>query len=39
MHDVDSANLVKLKWLIDTLGFPTWERVCSYGSADAWLVA
>ena len=39
MHEVDSANLVKLKWLIDTLGFPTWERVCSYGSADAWLVA
>lgn len=39
MHDVDSANLVKLKWLIDTLGFPTWERVCSYGSADAWLIA
>ena len=39
MHEVDSANLVKLKWLIDTLGFPTWDRVCSYGSADAWLVA
>ena len=39
MRDVDSANLVKLKWLIDTLGFPTWDRVCSYGSADAWLVA
>ena len=39
MRDVDSANLVKLKWLIDTLGFPSWDRVCSYGSADAWLVA
>lgn len=39
MHEVDSANLVKLKWLIDTLGFPTWDRVCSYGSADAWLIA
>lgn len=39
MHEVDSANLVKLKWLIATLGFPTWERVCSYGSADAWLIA
>ncbi len=41
MRDVDSANLVKLKWLIDTLGFPLWDRVCSYGSgsADAWLVA
>ena len=39
MHEVDSANLVKLKWLIATLGFPTWDRVCSYGSADAWLVA
>ena len=39
MHEVDSANLVKMKWLIDTLGFPTWDRVCSYGSADAWLVA
>ncbi len=39
MRDVDSANLVKLKWLIDTLGFPIWDRVCSYGSADAWLIA
>ena len=39
MRDVDSTNLVKLKWLIDTLGFPTWDRVCSYGSADAWLIA
>lgn len=39
MRDVDSANLVKLKWLIDTLGFPSWDRVCSYGSADAWLIA
>lgn len=32
-------NVVKLKWLIDTLGFPTWERVCSYGSYDAWVIA
>ena len=39
MHEVDSANVVKLKWLIDTLGFPTWERVCSYGSYDAWVIA
>ena len=39
MHEVDSANLVKLRWLIDTLGFPLWDRVCSYGSADAWLIA
>ncbi len=39
MHEVDSVNLVKLKWLIDTLGFPTWDRVCSYGARSAWLVA
>ena len=39
MQEVDSANVARLKWLIDTLGFPTWERVCSYGSADAWLIA
>lgn len=39
MHEVDLANVAKLKRLIDTLGFPTWERVCSYGSHDAWLIA
>lgn len=39
MHEVDSVNLYKLRWLIDTLGFPTWERVCSYGTHAAWLIA
>ena len=32
MHEVDSVNLAKLIRLIDTLGFPSWDRVCSYGS-------
>ncbi|MBP9991088.1 MAG: hypothetical protein KBT45_06640 [Bacteroidales bacterium] len=39
MHEVDSANQEKLKWLIDTLGFPTWERVGSAGTNSAWLIA
>ena len=39
MHEVDSVNLAKLIRLIDTLGFPSWDRVCSYGSRSAWLIA
>ncbi len=39
MHEVDSVNLARLTWLIDTLGFPSWDRVCSYGARAAWLVA
>ena len=39
MHEVDSVNLARLTWLIDTLGFPSWDRVCSYGAHAAWLVA
>lgn len=39
MHEVDSVNLTMLQWLIDSLGFPTWERVCSFGSSAAWLIA
>ena len=38
MHEVDSTNLARLVWLMDTLGFPTWERVCSYGAASAWII-
>ena len=39
MHEVDSANLARLIWLMDTLGFPSWDRVCSYGAHAAWLIA
>ncbi len=39
MHEVDSVNLARLIWLVDTLGFPSWDRVCSYGAHAAWLIA
>ncbi len=39
MHEVDSVNLARLIWLMDTLGFPSWDMVCSYGARSAWLVA
>ena len=39
MHEVDSVNLARLIWLMDTLGFPSWDRVCSYGAHAAWIIA
>ena len=39
MHEVDSVNLARLIWLVDTLGFPSWDRVCAYGAHAAWLIA
>ena len=38
MGEIDSVNLQRLLGLIDTFGFPTWERVYSYGNNAAWIL-
>lgn len=36
---VDSANVAKLKQLIEQYGFPTWKLVGQYGQMNAWTIA
>ena len=34
-----AETLYQMEWLMDTLGFPSWDRVCSYGAHAAWIIA